>query len=158
MFYDLEGIQLPRRVVVGKFCSWMYQGHDLRSNGGCIWSSQGTLNTLSSSDTSIPHTLFFDEDDTPLILTSLFQSVTSLWSSGQNYTQSSYVYNLVGSVVRPGNGMVAGKTYVVTALGNAFMSEQGAASNNVGTIFTATSAGINGRTGSVMKLIYIVVR
>ncbi len=89
--YDLEGIQLPRRVVVGKFCSWMYQGHDLKSNGGCVWSSQGVLNTLSSSEATITHSLFFDEDDTPLILASLLVSNSSTWAVGQAYTQSSYV-------------------------------------------------------------------
>ena len=89
--YDLEGIQLPRRVVVGKFCSWMYQGFDLKNSGGCIWKSSSTINTLSSSNTSISHNLFFDENDIPLILTSLLVSNSTNWASGQAYTQSSYV-------------------------------------------------------------------
>ena len=39
--YDLEGIQLPRRVVVGKYCSWMYQGVNLYGKGGCTASITG---------------------------------------------------------------------------------------------------------------------
>ena len=149
--YDLEGIQLPRRVVVGKFCSWMYQGHELKSSGGCIWDKDGDFQTVDASDSSVTHKLFFDLDDTPLILISLFQSVTSTWSTGQSYTQSSYVYLTKGSPVTPGNGMVIGKTYVVTTLGNNFVS-YGASSNNVGTIFIATSAGTNGYTGAVTEI------
>ena len=89
--YDLEGIQLPRRVVVGKFCSWMYQGHELKSSGGCIWDKDGNFQTVDASDSSVTHKLFFDLNDTPLILLSLLQSTASAWSAGQSYTQSSYV-------------------------------------------------------------------
>ena len=89
--YDLEGIQLPRRVVVGKFCSWMYQGHELKNSGGCVWDKDGDFQTVDSSDSSVTHKLFFDLNDTPLILLSLLQSTASAWSAGQSYTQSSYV-------------------------------------------------------------------
>ena len=44
--YDLESIKLPRRVVVGKFCSWKYQGyHDTKNSvGGCTWKLDGSIN------------------------------------------------------------------------------------------------------------------
>ena len=35
--YDLEGITVPRREQVGKFCSWVYQGNSLYDKGGCTW-------------------------------------------------------------------------------------------------------------------------
>lgn len=41
---DVEGVKLPNRVVIGKYCPWRYQGHFLPDNegnpskdGGCIW-------------------------------------------------------------------------------------------------------------------------
>lgn len=35
---DLEGIQLPGRSLVGKYCPWKYQGYfETDSEGGCSW-------------------------------------------------------------------------------------------------------------------------
>ena len=57
---DIEGVLLPNRVVIGKYCPWRYQGHlhpDRTKNpvvpskdGGCIW-------PLNSNGR------FFDKDD-----------------------------------------------------------------------------------------------
>ena len=51
--YDLESIKLPRRVVVGKFCSWKYQGyHDTTNSvGGCTWKLDGSINYKTDSGT-----------------------------------------------------------------------------------------------------------
>jgi len=40
--YDLEGITLPRREIIGKYCSWIYQGfnHTPRK-GACHWELDG---------------------------------------------------------------------------------------------------------------------
>jgi lambda family phage minor tail protein L len=38
--YDLEGVTLPRREQVGKFCSWVYQGDRLYDKGGCTWHAE----------------------------------------------------------------------------------------------------------------------
>jgi lambda family phage minor tail protein L len=37
--FDVEGVKLPNRVVVGKYCSWIYQGASRPENkiGGCNW-------------------------------------------------------------------------------------------------------------------------
>ena len=41
---DVEGVKIPNRVVVGKYCSWRYQGHFIEDSdgnaskdGGCTW-------------------------------------------------------------------------------------------------------------------------
>ena len=58
---DLEGIKIPGRVVVGKYCTWEYQGVD-SNRGGCTWreNSQIQLGTTS-------HTAYFTIDDEPII-------------------------------------------------------------------------------------------
>lgn len=57
---DIEGVVLPNRVVIGRYCPWKYQGHfypdrskdpvEASEDGGCIW-------PLDSSGR------FFDKDD-----------------------------------------------------------------------------------------------
>ena len=91
--YDLEGISLPRRIVVGKFCSWVYQGHSLYSKGGCVWNNTSSHKELNSSDTSLSHNLFFDQEDTPLVLNTWLQNASNApnWAEGQSYTLNSYV-------------------------------------------------------------------
>lgn len=94
--YDLEGITLPRRVTVGKYCSWMYQGHELYAKGGCTWHldsglSTGDTSSATDSTTTYAHNIFFDMNDKPLVLSSWLSSNAGAWSSGASYTTSSYV-------------------------------------------------------------------
>ena len=65
---DIEGVTLPGRVVVGRYCPWRYQGHyipDANGNaskdGGCIWpiDSNGRFfdekdNVITKDITTIP--------------------------------------------------------------------------------------------------------
>lgn len=62
---DIEGVVLPNRVVVGKYCPWKYQGHPLSSDGGCTW-------PLNSNGR------FFDEHDN--VITKTISSITT-WTS-----------------------------------------------------------------------------
>lgn len=71
--YDLDGIQIPRRVSVGKYCSWMYQGYHLYKKGGCTWSTGSTVygfdregGTIDQSKPLLQHA-YFDMFDKPLI-------------------------------------------------------------------------------------------
>lgn len=58
--FELENINLPRRTVVGKYCSWIYkETHDKGS--GCTWKS---VNFHGHPTT---HRRFLTEDDTPII-------------------------------------------------------------------------------------------
>jgi len=99
--YDLEGITLPRRVIVGKFCSWMYQGHALYGKGGCTWKPDSSVSESPTRSYSnlFEHNFFFDEDDTPLILNTWLSNSSNApdWATGQDYTQASFVEYPSGS-------------------------------------------------------------
>ena len=73
--FDVSGIRLPNRVVVGKYCSWLYQGYDTAEKGGCTWTETSSLNYNGTN-----YQAFFDLDDRPLIESGLV--TFSAWSSG----------------------------------------------------------------------------
>lgn len=88
--YDMEGVSLPRRVTVGKFCSWMYQGRALQNNGGCVWRTDSQIRTESTGGgTSIYHDIFYNVKDHPLVQQSFLNGV-SAWSAGAAVTQNDY--------------------------------------------------------------------
>lgn len=80
---DIEGVLLPNRVVIGKYCPWKYQGHfypdrskapvEASKDGGCTWplDSRGR---------------FFDKDDN--IITKNISSIPTYDSSTQNAARS----------------------------------------------------------------------
>lgn len=87
--YDLEGIQLPRRRVVGKYCSWMYQGQNLYGKGGCNASLSGEYtNEVDGGDTT--STFYTDIDNNFLVKISdiNFASIAN-WLQLTNYTKDS---------------------------------------------------------------------
>lgn len=93
--YDLEGVQLPRRVVVGKFCSWMYQGYNLYGNGGCNARLDGNKVYENSSGVAVTNVIFSDVDNNFFVdANDLDLAQLNNWSSnGVNYTPESYVKN-----------------------------------------------------------------
>lgn len=62
--FDVEGVKLPSRSIVGKYCSWIYQGKELKNCGGCSWAVDSTHHVGNKSN-SIQS--FFDIDDKPII-------------------------------------------------------------------------------------------
>ena len=80
---DIEGVLLPNRVVIGKYCPWKYQGHfypdrskdpvESLKEGGCTWplDSRGR---------------FFDKDDN--IITKNISSIPTYNSNSQNDARS----------------------------------------------------------------------
>jgi len=91
--YDLETITLPRRVVIGKYCTWEYQGFEedgLKKRGACSWRRNSSLGTGL--------TAYFDEQDRPLVPASMFHtgaaSTTkySTYAAGTTYTVNDYVF------------------------------------------------------------------
>ena len=67
---DIEGVTLPNRVIIGKYCSWKYQGRNLNYEGGCTWDldSRGR---------------FFDKNDE--IITKDISTINE-WNSSSTYT------------------------------------------------------------------------
>ena len=58
---DLEGVKLPNRIVVGKYCGWEYQGVS-RGRGGCTWAADSNI-TIGTTDYKAYYTI----DDEPLV-------------------------------------------------------------------------------------------
>jgi lambda family phage minor tail protein L len=78
MPFDLENIKLPRRVVVGKYCSWKYQ------QDGCSWAADSAVQYGDYT-----HNPYFNIDDSPLL--DALPSGSIAHSSSTAYTTSSYV-------------------------------------------------------------------
>ena len=77
---DIEGLKLPGRVVIGKYCVWRYQGIGLSNEGGCSWPLSGNGR-------------FFDENDN-LITRNI--STISAYSSSSSYTKDDRVKTTSG--------------------------------------------------------------
>ncbi len=85
--YDVTGINIPNRVVVGKYCSWRYQ------NGGCMWPSDSTIYYKNTAGAAISHKVYFTSEDEPIVP---LASVSGAYSSGTTYSKSvivSYLSN-----------------------------------------------------------------
>ena len=78
MPFDLENIKLPRRVVVGKYCSWKYQ------QDGCSWAADSAVQYGDYT-----HNPYFNVDDSPLL--DALPSGSIGHSDSTAYTTSSYV-------------------------------------------------------------------
>jgi lambda family phage minor tail protein L len=118
--YDLEGVQLPRRVQVGKFCSWQYQGHSTHGKGGCIWSATSEVKDYDNNDNVSNKFFYFNVFDEPLCLTSHVTSHSNAYNDGTLYVTKSYVSrdgkyyvakqnHTSNSTIRPGD--VSGEGY-----------------------------------------------
>jgi lambda family phage minor tail protein L len=77
---DIEGVMLPSRVVIGKYCPWRYQGHFLPNStgtsskdGGCTWA-------LDSNGR------FFDKDDN--VITKNISSIPTYNAATTNTTRA----------------------------------------------------------------------
>jgi lambda family phage minor tail protein L len=64
--FDLDGIRLPSRILVGKYCPWKYQGASTeetditKRRGACVWKSSGQVKNSAGATSSIFVT---DEDE-----------------------------------------------------------------------------------------------
>ena len=72
---DVEGVKVPGRSAIGRYCIWRYQGVHLNNEGGCNWALDGNGR-------------FFNEKD-ELITRNI--STISAWSSGSTYAVDSKV-------------------------------------------------------------------
>jgi lambda family phage minor tail protein L len=78
---DVEGVKVPNRVIVGKYCSWQYQGYFSNpSKGGCPWKTDSRYRV--SDDTvggTNSHYVYFDEFDNPCVDST---TPSSVWAGG----------------------------------------------------------------------------
>lgn len=82
--YDLEGIKLPSRVVIGKYCPWEYQGRTFSTPiGGCTWPANGSV-------PAEPNTYAWrTANDEPLLWWGLIHNVGGSVKSGKTWNSSS---------------------------------------------------------------------
>ena len=90
--FDLAGVRVPNRVVVGKYCSWQYQGANptlIASDrkGACVWKKKEQIrHSTNATDMS---TLYVNEDDEPILQASSVSSTT--WANGTTYALDVFV-------------------------------------------------------------------
>ena len=144
--FDLENIQIPRRIVVGKYCSWKYQGYDAGLGGGCTWNLDGAVKFKGDS-TVRAHKVYFDFDDRPLVAAETFAA----YSASTAYTTVSYVTTNTPTV--SAGAFVIGLDYTIvsTGSGSTNFTSIGAANNTVGTVFRATGVGSGTGTATLTQ-------
>lgn len=87
--FDLTNVQLPGRVVIGKYCPWIYQGEALNLGGGCRWLTSSTITYKDKL-----HTIFVNKDDKRFYPDSLLTAESSAYSDSTTYSQDDIVsYN-----------------------------------------------------------------
>ncbi len=84
--FDLESITVPRRQVVGKYCSWMYQGQAKKGVGGCVWPVDSIRKISDLNGTLRTHTPYFNVLDEPLVDASYFNSNQHTGGTWQSVT------------------------------------------------------------------------
>ena len=92
--FDLAGIKLPRRVVIGGACPWKYQGAsstlaEVDKEGGCSWRLDNKIN-IGGTD----YLLAINESDEIILLKSVVTGAatgTTVGASG-SFTQNSFYF------------------------------------------------------------------
>ena len=82
--FDVEGIKVPHREIIGKYCNWEYQAFLTKGVGGCNWQ----LNPANGK--------FFDIDNNEITLTSggVSNQAVAAWSASQAYAVGEKVFIL----------------------------------------------------------------
>jgi len=88
--FDLSGIKLPGRMVLGKYCSWQYQGNDISSCGGCRWNKDSKIALPAPGDTVLEFKAYFTENDEPIVDATLFTTTTT-WQTSHDYLKGDLV-------------------------------------------------------------------
>ena len=82
--HDLEGVMLPARVVIGKYCPWEYQGRSFSTPiGACTWPVNGGVPSRTGSY------VYFTGNDEAIIWWGLLHDVGGAVKSGKTWNSSS---------------------------------------------------------------------
>ena len=90
--FDLAGIKLPRRGVIGGACPWKYQGAsttlaEVNKEGGCSWRLDNKIN-IGGTD----YLLAINESDEMILLKSAVTGAASNASGLSSFTQNSFYF------------------------------------------------------------------
>ena len=90
---DMSGYRVPSRVIIGKYCPWLYQGNaDNPTKSACYW--KGTEQVTADD---LNYTFYFTKDDEPLVLLTHFTGGSNTafykgtWANGTTYAVGEYV-------------------------------------------------------------------
>lgn len=102
--FDLAGIKLPRRVVIGGACPWKYQGAsttltEVNKEGGCSWRLDNKIN-IGGTD----YLLAVNESDEVILTFSALSGATN--ASGQSSFTQNTIYFTATSQQRYGSSGV----------------------------------------------------
>lgn len=111
--FDLEGVKLPTRTIIGGGCSWQYQGaswgvSEENRNGGCTWSRFSRINLPSSGNTFVN---YVNVNDEPVVLST---AVIGSWT-GTGYVGNVYSTAQTGLIRINNNG-----SFTYNSTGNNF--------------------------------------
>lgn len=93
--FDLAGLTLPKRKVIGQYCPWEYQGADRNNRGGCTW--RGNNQNPDGLE------IFVDAND------NLITSFTT-YNSAASYPVGALVKHTTGSLTTIYRAVVANPT------------------------------------------------
>ncbi len=75
--FDLQGVTLPSRQVIGKYCPWVYQGLSLTpASGACSWRPNGEF-IVDDEGTQRKYYVYFTELDEPIVWKYLIHNASS---------------------------------------------------------------------------------
>lgn len=83
--FDISGIKLPNRTIIGKYCSWIYQGNDLGQPGGCTWDKNSLIEYADGSGGVNSHKAYFSEEDKPIVPKTEVSAMTSAGWNSEDY-------------------------------------------------------------------------
>jgi lambda family phage minor tail protein L len=90
--FDLNGIQIPNRVVIGKFCSWIYQGA-ADGKGGCVWPKNSTIAIRDSSGVLRDHIVYYNADDEPIVD---IAKISGTYNPSTTYSKNTFISHTTG--------------------------------------------------------------
>ena len=99
--FDLDGVMVPKRTIVGNGCAWEYQGatptrKESDKIGGCSWHAYGLYRpeiTDSGTSSGTQFTAFINIDDHYILPNTSVTSWDSLGGSSNITTNTLYSYN-----------------------------------------------------------------
>jgi len=91
--FDLQGVKLPARQVIGKYCPWVYQGVNISvPTGGCSWPLNGEV-VVNDVGTERKYYVYFTDLDEPIVWKYLIHNAAdNSIQSGKLHNGSSGTY------------------------------------------------------------------
>ena len=83
--FDLQGVKLPRRQIIGKYCPWAYQGLSFSpSTGACSWKPNGEL-AIEDDGTERKYYFYFTDLDEPIVWKYIIHNTNNTIRSGKTH-------------------------------------------------------------------------